>query len=238
MSSPIFLRSRAVCMLERDWWDFGFALQDAFPQAWYYRELDEWNRPEDRWQMPEPPELPHHAHLLDTSVRPGDSIKMVFYPDWKPEYKKTYGYYGLPEDQWCWTWVDPPRPSARLELGGYIYETPVPHPSVGHITFHGQNKSKDHMALAGRFFRILSKFTTNKKNLVRVRVPSMEVTVPVGDAGNLAMDWCGHHAIEWARQEPNRVLFYVSAGFGIRPTADVKPFAPPKPKAKKAKTKP
>ncbi|MCW0236142.1 MAG: hypothetical protein OJJ21_21270 [Ferrovibrio sp.] len=226
-------------MLERDWWDFGFALQDAFPQAWYYRELDGWNRPEDIWQMPIPPDLSHHAHLLDTSVRPGDSIKMVFDANWKPQYKKKYGRYGMSEDQWCWDWPDPPQPSARLKLGGNIYDTPVPHPSVGDITFHGQNKNKEHMALAGRLFRILSKFTTNKKNLVRVRVPSMEVTVPLGSKGNFAPDWCGHHAIEWARQEPNRVLCYVRAGFGIRPTADVKPFAPPpKPKAKASRKKP
>lgn len=233
-----FSRRRTICMLERDWWDFGFALQDAYPQAWHYRQLDQRNRPEDIWQMPEPPELPHHAHLLDTSVHPGDSIKMVFDPDWQPQFKKEYGRYRLPQDQWCWDWGVPPPPSATFRLGGHIYDKPVPHPSAGDITFYGEKGNKEHEALAGRFFRILSKFVTNKKNLVRVRVPSLEVTVRVGEKG-MAPHWCGHHAIEWARQEPNRVLFYVSAGFGIRPTADVKPFAaPPKPKAKKAKTKP
>lgn len=234
----VFSRRRAVCMLERDWWDFGFALQDAYPQAWYYRELDQRNRPEDIWQMPLPPDLPHHAHLLDTSVRPGDWVKMVFKPDWQPEFKKEYGRYRLPQDQWCWDWGAPPAPSATFRLGGYIYNSPVPHPSAGDITFYGEKGNKDHEAIAGRLFRILSKFVTNKKNLVRVRVPSMEVTVPVDTKGAFAPDWCGHHAIEWARQEPDRVLFYVNAGFGIRPTADVKPFAPPKPKAKKAKAKP
>jgi hypothetical protein len=234
-----FSRGREVCMLERDWWDFGFGLQEAFPQAWYYRRLDRLNRAEDIWQMPEPPDFPHHAHLLDTQVRPGDTILMVFDPNWKPQFKKQYGLYRMAQGQWYWDWAEPEGLAAVFNLGGYIYETPVPHPSAGRVTFYGEKGNKEHEALGRHFFRILSKFTTNKKNLVRVRVPSMEVTVPVGNAGNLAMDWCGHHAIEWARQEPNRVLFYVSAGFGMRPTAEVKPFAPPpKPKAKKAKTKP
>lgn len=235
----VFLRRRVVCMLERDWWDFGFALQDAYPQSWYYRQLDPRNRPEDIWQMREPPHFPHHAHLLDTSVRPNDSIKMVFDPNWAPKFEKEYGKYRLPPDKWCWFWAVPSPPSATFRLGGYIYDKPVPHPSAGDITFYGEKGNKGHEALAGRFFRILSKFITNKKNLVRVRVPSMEVTVPVDTKGGFAPDWCGHHAIEWARQEPNRVLFYVSAGFGIRPTAEVKPFtSPPKPKTKKARTKP
>lgn len=223
----IFIRSRAVCMLERDWWDFGFALQEAYPQAWYYRSLDRMNRPEDIWQMPEPPDFPHHAHLLDTSVGPGDWVKMVFDPNWHPEFKKIYDEhnpYRVPADQWYWSWAAAPPPSATFRLGGHIYNNPVPHPSTGDVTFYGEKGNKEHEALAGRFFRILSKCTTNKKNLVRVRVPSLEVTVPVGTSG-FAPDWCGHHAIEWARQEPNRVLFYASAGFGIRPTAEVKPFA-------------
>lgn len=230
-----FSRSRAICMLERDWWDFGFALQDAFPQAWYYRQLDRWNKPEDIWQMPEPPDFPHYAHLLDTLVGPRDTVDMVFDPNWQPQLRKDFGGYGLSKDQWCWFWPSNPPPSATFRLGGYIYNSPVPHPSTGDITFYGEKGNKEHEALAGRFFRILSKFTTNKENLVRVRVPSMEVTVPVGAKGG-APHWCGHHAIEWARQEPHRVLFYVSAGFGIRPTAEVKPFAAsPKPKTQKKK---
>lgn len=232
-----FSRGRAVCMLERDWWDFGFALQDAYPQAWYYRVLDQMNRPEDLWQTPEPPDadFPHHAHLLDTSVGPGDCVEMIFDPTWRPEFKKVYGCSGLPADQWYWGWPAPTPPSATFRLGGHIYNSPVPHPSAGDITFYGEKGNKEHEALAGRFFRILSKFTTNKKNLVRVRVPSMEITMPVGEKG-AAPHWCGHHAIEWARQESNRVLFYASAGFGIRPTAEVKPFAAsPKPKTQKKK---
>ncbi|WP_341896397.1 hypothetical protein [Ferrovibrio terrae] len=238
MSSSIFLRSRDVCMLERDWLDFGFALQDAYPGAQYERILDRWNKPEDIWQMPDPPDYPHHTHLLDTSVGPGASVRMIINPDWRREYYKLYGWYGMPEDQWCWDWPAPPPPSAIFRLGGYIYKEPVPHPSTGDITFYGENKNKDHMAQAGRFFRLLSKFTTNKKNLVNVRVPSMEVTVPVGSSSGFAPSWCGHHAIEWTRQEPDRVLFYARAGFGIRPTAEVEPFTqPPQPKAKKTRKK-
>lgn len=225
-------------MLERDWLEYGFALQDAYPQAWYYRRLDGWNRPEDIWQMPDPPDFPHHAHLLDTQVRPNDTILMIFDPDWKPDYKKKYGRYGMPEDQWCWSWAEPDGLAAVFDLGGYIFKEPVPHPSRGQVTFYGENKNKDHMAQAGRFFRILSKFTTNKKNLVRVRVPSLKVTVTPGSGNDFASEWCGHHAIEWARQEPDRVLFYVRAGYGIRPTAEVKAFIqPPKPKAKKTRKK-
>ncbi|MFZ5530550.1 MAG: hypothetical protein ACOY4U_05815 [Pseudomonadota bacterium] len=224
-------------MMERDWWDFGFALQDAFPEARYYRDPDPVNRKDDNVSTPEPPELPMARHLLDTQVGPSSRVKMVFDPAWQPQFKKsTHVFYGMAPDGWRWSFPAPPAPCAMFRLGGGIYDEPVPHPSTGDITFYIE-KNKAYQALAGRFFRLLSKFTTNKKNLVRVKVPSMEVTVPVGGKGDFATGWCGHHAIEWARQEPNRVLFYVSAGFGIRPTAEVKPFAAPKAKAKAARKK-
>ena len=237
MSSLLHSRGREVCMMERDWWDFGFGLQDAFPEARYYRDPDPVNRKDDNVSTPEPPELPMASHLLDTQVGPSSRVKMVFDPAWQPQFKKsTHVFYGMAPDGWRWDFPDPPAPSVTFTLAGGIQDEPVPHPSTGNITFYIE-KNREYQALAGRFFRLLSKFTTNKKNLVRVRVPSLEVTVPVS-SGNYAPHWCGHHAIEWARQEPDRVLFYVSAGFGIRPTAEVKPFAPPKPKAKKARTKP
>jgi hypothetical protein len=220
MSSYYFMRSRDVCMLERDWWDFGFALQDAFPEARYYRQRSS-NRPEDQAQTPEPPELLMASHPLDAGVGPGDTVMMRFAPLWEPRWYKYQTRLGLAPEYWQWRFpVDPP-PFVSFNFGGRIYDDPVPHPGRGDITFYGLNKNKEHLALASRFFRILGKHVTNRKGLVRVKVPSLEVTVPV-ESGSPT--WCGHHAIEWAREAPDRVLFYVRAGFGTRPTGEVKPF--------------
>ncbi len=234
----LYWRSREVCMMERDWWDFGFGLQDAFPEARYYREPDPGNRKDDNVTTPEPPELPMASHLLDTQVGPSSLVNMVFDPAWQPQFEKsTHVFPRHNSAGWRWSFSDPPAPCVMFRLGGGVYDEPVPHPSTGDITFYIERK-KENQELAERFFRILNKFATNKKNLVRVRVPSMEVTVLVGTKGAITTQWCGYHAIEWARQEPNRVLFYVRAGFGIRPTAEVKPFtSPPKPKVKTSRDK-
>lgn len=222
MSGPVWIRSKEVCFLEGDWWNFGLALQEAFPAARYYREPDCINRAEDRPQTAEPPELPLRSHVLDTESGPYDTVKMVFDPDWRPRYRRISTEIGKAPEDWYWSLSAPSSlPYAAFRLGGRIYDEPVPHPFKGDVHFYHEPHNKGHTALAGRFYRIFAKHATNRKGLVNVRVPSLEVTAPVGKG---SPSWCGYHAIEWARQNPNGVLFYARVGFGIRPTADVKPF--------------
>lgn len=236
MASPVFLRAREVSLLHRDWWDFGFALMDAFPQALYYRRLDVVNDKEDRarsWGEEPPSVYPVMAsHLLDAGLDPFDTAYMFFDPHWQPAYEKRTDVVILPPRGWRWEPTAHPLPSVSFRLGGNIYEEPVPHPLKGQISFCGENGNKEHLAMAARLFRLLGKFATNKKDLVRVSVPSMEVLGPLKDG--YCPDWCGLHAIEWAREEPNRVLFYDKRGYGIRPTAEIKPLLSAPKKRKKA----
>lgn len=232
MSYPYFDRRVDVCMIEEDLWDFGYGLQKEFPEACYYRELDPINRPDDARPTPVPPVVPLHRHFCEAKVNPRDLICMILAPFWRPNFYKNKRYLSDP-DRWCWSILNDTYPTAHFRLSGGISEKPVPHPAWGDICFYGKKDDPTHHELMLRFFRVFRKFATDKKNLVRVRVPSLEVTVPVKQSGS----WCGHRAIEWAREDPNRVLFYVNAGFGIRPTSKVVPFKPKKPKAgaKKAK---
>ncbi|WP_341705408.1 hypothetical protein [Ferrovibrio sp.] len=223
MSQPVWIRSKEVCFLEADWWDFGMALQEMFPQARYYREPDPINRPEDRAQTPEPPVITLHDHLLDTRPRPMGTVMMVFDPDWQPSFRKISTEIGREPEDWRWGLTgEPPLPYVAFGLGGHVFEQPVPHPYKGAIHFYTEPHNGEQAAMMGRFFRLFGKFATNRKGLVRVRVPELTVTAPVGKG---QPDWCGHHALEWARQNPSRVLFYERAGFGIRPTGEVLPLA-------------
>lgn len=229
---PTAIRGKEVCMLEADWHDFGLALAEAYPQARYYLRPDYINDPEAARQTPAPPKVQLHRYLFDISCDPfhTDRRYMVFDPDWQPQFRR-YHPIGEPEN-WHWSMLPPPHPYVMFHPGGYLRELPVPHPGRGEIHFYATPKDKGHMALAARFFRLFGKFATNKKGLVRVRVPSLEVTIPVGPGSSA---WCGHHAIEWARQNPDGVLFYTGARFGIRPTGEVMGFLKARPKTK-AKT--
>lgn len=222
-------------MLDEDWYDFGCALAEAFPEARYYLRPDDINTPKEMWTTPEPPILTLRKHLSD--LERGDWMVahepvMVFDPRWQPRWKKYYypAEAAVPEE-WWWILIPPPHPSVRFRLGGYIREQPVPHPDLGDLEFYATPKNKEHLALAARVFRLFAKFATNKKGLVRVRVPSLEVTVPLENRGSPF--WCGHHAIEWAREDPRRVLFYTPVGFGTRPTGEVVPLARKAPSARK-----
>lgn len=221
---PTNIRGKEVCMLPQDWHDFGRAVAETWPQARYYAEPDYINDPDARQCGPVPPPIPLFSTLGEACSYPYRANRrgMVFDANWRPRFWKAESH--REGGGWYWRLLPPPHPSVRFWPGGYIRDRPVPHPDTGSIDFYLTPKDKEHLALAARFFRLFGKFATNRKGLVHVRVPELTVTVPV-DKGQPS--WCGHRAIEWARQEPDRVLFYARAGFGLRPTGDVLPLKKP-----------
>lgn len=210
-------------MLEADWRDFGRALAETYPQARYYLDPDYVNDPETLQQTRQPPTLQIHRHLFDirSDRLHADRRYMVFDPDWQPQFERFHNF-GDSEKNWHWLLLPPPFPFAIFRLGGYLRERPVPHPDTGYIHFYATPKNKEHLALAARFFRLFGKFASNRKGLARVRLPSYEVTVSEWKG---SPQWCGHHAMEWTRGDPKRVLFYTAQGFGTRATGKVVSFA-------------
>lgn len=230
---PTTIKTKLVCFLDRDWLDFDAGLHKAFPQARYYVEtgLPQW----PQGMTPRKVEL--FGRLMDTQPGRHDRVFMVFDPDWKPEfYRYLNPLYPESEHEWWWQMKPPPYPFVLWRwLGGHVLQDgAVEYLAKSEIHFYATPGDKAHAAVSGKFHRLFAKLATNRKGLVWVRMPELEVSEAVHKG---AIDWCGHHAIEWARQEPNRVLFYMKHGVSIRPTAEVKPFAAPKAKAKAARKK-
>ena len=75
------------------------------------------------------------------------------------------------------------------------------------------------MRIAQSALRLIKKIATNRIDVVHY--PSLAVVLESGGPG---MVWCGHHALEWCRQAPDRFLGYSSRpsgkeGYGYRPPA-------------------
>lgn len=219
---PTTIRGKEVCMLEADWRDFSRALAETYPQARYYLEPDYTNDPETLRQTHQPSVVQIYRHLTDIPRRSFhiDEWNMVLDPDWQPQFRR-YHDVGEPEN-WHWLLRAPPFPFVTFRPGGYLRDQPVPHPDTGYIHFYATPKNKEHLALAARFFRLFGKFASNRKGLARVRLPSYEVTAATFKGSS---QWCGHHAMDWTRGDPKRVMFYTSQGFGTRPTGKVMNFA-------------
>jgi hypothetical protein len=211
-----------VCFLDQDWLDFDTALHKVFPQARFFRKIE---RAAWRPQGMVPPKVKLCRRLMEAEPDPTDLVYMVFDPDWEPEFHRYTNPYRDSPQKWWWSMKGTPLPFAFWRgLDGRLFQDgTIEYPNKSEIHFYTTPGNKEHAAIAGKFYRLFAKHATNRMGLVWVSMPDLEVTHPVQKG---AMEWCGHHAIEWARQAPNRVLFY-SHNLSIRPTAEVKPFAPP-----------
>lgn len=213
MSGRCWIKSKIVCFLLEDWMDFELAICEEYPSARYFKES---RRIEDIFPKGDkPPVITLESSLLETEPSSHDEVNMVFAPTWRPKYYKHQMKLARGED-WCWTLRPPPLPYVLFRLRGELYDyrrKPPTYPMTGQIDFYHDPDDKAHVSLAGKFYRLFAKFATNRKGLVYVTVPELKVTHPVPKG---AMEWCGYHAIEWARQAPDRVL-HPQMGLGIRP---------------------
>lgn len=203
---PTTIRSRQVCMTERDWHAFGDALQQMFPQARYYLRIGRNIKTEV------PPPLIFHRHLRAMPVTYRDEVVMVFDPFWKPSFFKFYDLKEVRPDDWQWVLMPPPHPTVnfRLHINVWTRQGP-PHHGVGEIDFYATPKNREHASLMGRFYRLFGKFATNR-GLAWVRYPDY-LTTPVEKGLDC---WCGYDAIEWTRGDARRFLHFNGLS-GLRP---------------------
>lgn len=206
---PTTIQSKIVCFMHRDWLDFDDTLLELFPNALYFRE----RVPREKVQTPEPPKIDLHHRLVDTTPNWQDRVYMVFNSGFRPKFWQPSVEVGLKPENWYWSLRAPQYPFVQFTFGGHVFDSPVPHPTRGEIHFYATPGDKIHAALAGKFYRAFRKHAVNWQGLVWVRIPELTVTAPIPKG---AMDWCGYHAVEWASQNPKRVL-HLAQGLGIRP---------------------
>lgn len=212
---PTRIKSREVCMTDRDWQAFGDALKQLFPAARYFSDIP------SILQTPSPPKVDSYRSLSAISVEYPERAIMVFDQFSSPSVVKSVYSENHPE-KWLWTLKPPPHPYVWLGVGNRIWEHQGPaHLSVSEVHFYMTPRSKEHEVLARKFYRLLDKFITNR-GLAFVRYPDYLVT-PAEKGLDL---WCGHDAIRWAREDSKRFLCF-NGRSGLRPAdaiADVLPF--------------
>jgi len=167
------------------------------------------------------------GHLANRTVAAcGLVVIILFAPsdDWQPEYRQVDTPLGQ-----RWSLRHPSRlhgrwwrtrPNAHSRAEPAAYKGPRNPPGLGpaRLYFSGQKDDPEHVRLAGELIRLVSRVATNK--LLFVRTERTEPPVPVLRGG---MTWAGFHAIEWAKQSPDRILGWTRAeahSYGYRPLND------------------
>lgn len=218
--TDIHFRSKRVCMNLTDWAAFAAAIDEANPEARYLRSLplgiDVYGA--------EPPKVEIEgtfAEFLSDPDVPWE-ITMIIDPTWQGSWKLGNG---------GWYVSGPADLVTRFILGGKVVETRPKSPSHishGEITVNCRPGRREHFNFAQRLFRLLKRFATNT-NQISYSYPDYEVRWTQGK-GNL--NWLGHDAIRWAREDKRRMLCYERrgsgddwVGWGLRPNDDgiVKP---------------
>ena len=202
------IRSREVCMMRPDWQDFGDALAGIWPQARYYSCT---TKLPSLASSAEPPGVTLYPHLLAVPMTPDDDVIMVFDPDWQPSFHKATFSAHPDARKWHWVMQAPPHPSVRFRIGQGTGEDSPNRIDTGIIHFYSDPASKEQTRLRGKFFRLHARFATNRRGLVlvdRSKPPKDRdrTAEPIPKTAD-AMWWCGLHAIEWARQDSDRMLF-------------------------------
>lgn len=213
MSEPTRFRSRIVIMTAADWSRFSEALKIAFPDAIYVMHpiKAQTERPRSR-----PPRLlmsRDFFRIQQAAARWNTSISMIFDPRWQPR------WYCV-EDQHAahyWSYWPPHHPSVdfRFVTG---FRQIAGRPADIHdtwIDFRCNPAFPEHFLLAGRFYRLLGKFCSNR-NLAVVDYPGGRVIETYVDKG--AWRWVGHDARRWALSHPSHFLeVHMQNPQGLRP---------------------
>lgn len=203
-----------------DWAGFADAVALANPGACYVASVDE-----ALYYQETPPEVPKSdalGPLILSPTKPPYEIDMYLDPNLELSWEK-----------WIGRWHT--RVKSRLQVkfhpGGRAIEDPraPPHIRSGEIIAYCRPGVKEDFAFAQRLFRLLKKFATTA-NQACYSYPQYEVrwTQEKGD-----LNWLGHDAIRWAREDKLRMLSYERRGsaddwigWGLRPNDEgiVKPW--------------
>lgn len=213
-SDDQFFRRRHIAFASEDEEAYCELLRKKAPNIRFVNDLDYKDR-----EAEAPP-----GHVANRSVAACKlHVTILFAPsdDWQPHYEKvqtergplwSLRYPGRLHGRWRRT-----RPHAEGGREPPTYKGPRIPPGVGQawLYFSGQRTDTDGVKLAGELIRLVSRVATNK--LLFVRTERQEVPEPVLRGGML---WAGFHAIEWARQSPDRILGWNRAeahSYGYRP---------------------
>ena len=217
MKPNVFLKSRYVWLTETDWKSFSDILSENIPSVSYYA---------DRGGAPQSVVLPvtrTEKHLLDVDTScPGwdyarSDIRMTFEPEWQPDYRLRENDVAKDRGSY-WALTNAVLPNVMFRMWA-IY-TPDRLHSTGHmihndVIFYGRSGNREDRLLSQRFFRLLGKVSTNRDQIT-ISMPERKF-MQAEAKGSLF--WLGHDALRWARENPERVFFYNSRDWAIRPAA-------------------
>jgi hypothetical protein len=205
--------SRSVCLSPLDWTRFAAALQDAFPEALYSR-----NVALAELTAAAPPKL----RLEHSLCRPGADgpTQMHFGPETELILKRQMGWQVAREGLF-WPQMSVGRPVAPLPADDHGPERLREAQILIHLAPH----HRGHARFARQMWRLLAQFSSNQPQLL-VRYPEYEV-MPQSPGASSSGLWIGHDALRWARENPKRLLAYERArlttctvdclGYGYRP---------------------
>ncbi len=206
--------SRYVCLSPLDWKLFASALEQAFPNAVYSRDLTiaeeiGADRPslqlEHKLCHPSPDSTigialdgPNQMHfgsatelILDKGVRWYVTVDGLYWPKMR---------LGRPAP------ADPADAIGPERIG------------EGMIEIHLAPHHKGHARFARQIYRLLAQFTTNERQVL-VGYPHYEVR-PQPERPLFGL-WIGHDALRWAREDPKRLLAYDRSPMSSRTPDDL-----------------
>lgn len=219
--ADVHFRSKRVCMSLTDWGGFAAEVAKANPGTSYCRSTSE-----KLYFQKEPPNLPVSDEFVSFLQDEDDipyEIDMIRDSDLRLSWNR-------PVSRWNQRYSS--RLLVKFHPGGRVIEDDPrapPHIRSGEIIVYCSPGKKDDLAFAQRLFRLMRKFTTNT-NQACYSYPQYEVRW-TQDKGNL--NWLGHDAIRWAREDKRRMLCYQRSGssdncdgWGLRPNDEgiVKPW--------------
>jgi hypothetical protein len=206
--------SRSVCLSPLDWMRFATALEEAFPDALYSR-----NVALAELTAAAPPKL----RLEHSLCRPGPDgpTQIHFGPETELILKRQMGWQVASEGQF-WPQMSVGRPVAPLPADAHGPERLRDAQILIHLAPHHNG----HARFARRMWRLLARFATSQRQVL-VRYPDYEIMPQPPGAPSSSGLWIGHDALRWARENPKRLLAYERSrlspraadvlGYGYRP---------------------
>ncbi len=209
---PLHMPQRYFIFSPKDEAAYDALLHQAFPGIRYHDWYDT-----RELHKHEPPNLVLYDRISECK-RP--YVDVIIDPEYKLCWQKICGLF----DESYWKMTDT-YPNATIERSRACLEASVmvinrktcplpPRIGEGLIYFRCLRDEKAQRSLAAKAIRLISKVATNK-NVLLVNYPSLEVRWKVETGGHY---WFGFDALDWCRQDPERMLgFLAYRGYGFRP---------------------
>jgi hypothetical protein len=197
---PQYLSRRYVAFTPQDDSDWCDLLVARFPNVRFVPRLSY-----DEQHSADPPPMRVLRHIRETDA---EHINFYFTP---PEWRFKYRWLARPERSF---WTE--DVNAIVWPNGYWWRSGMqdraakfgsPQPACigrGEIVFRARAEFPEDRKTVQAALRLIKKVASNKLAEVRVDDPAWPAWMqPPGKGFDL---WAGHHAMEWARQSPGRVL--------------------------------